>query len=86
MLAVRNKLITHVTVIDDTTFRNISLFEQYAAAAYCDANRNPVNTLGRISCAGAVTSPLDPIPLSNCPNVESAGATIVAKLSNNSNE
>jgi hypothetical protein len=53
------------TVIEATDYSKLSLYEQYAAAAYCPDNYNP-GTIGRpVACRTA-----------NCPNVTAAGATI----------
>src|SRR5580704_4828992 len=72
MMALENYITDlFFTEIPEDDFISITLYEQYAAAAYCNNNnRGPVPQ--RITC---------PAPASNCPRVEAAGATIIRKFS-----
>jgi hypothetical protein len=66
-------LVTRQTqsTISITDFNNTQLYEQYAAAAYCGRNHDPVNTDPGLRCVAG-----------NCPRVEQAGATALLKVSN----
>jgi hypothetical protein len=57
-----------------------TLYAQYAAAAYCNANNNnQINSNPRLNCSGAVKNNGGQ---SNCLAVESAGANAAFKFSN----
>jgi hypothetical protein len=61
-------------------FQNITLYSQYAAAAYCDANNNDdVSTNITLTCAGAIRP--GGLNASNCPMVEANGARTIVKIS-----
>ena len=54
------------TAIDSTTFSNLQLFEQYAAASYCPGNNNVTYGGNKLTC-----------PTHNCPLVEANNVTTV---------
>lgn len=54
------------TAIDATTFSNLQLFEQYAAASYCQGNNNVTDGGNKLTC-----------PSHNCPLVEANDVTTV---------
>ncbi|KAF2429952.1 alpha/beta-hydrolase [Tothia fuscella] len=57
-------------------YNNLRLYAQYAAAAYCNANNGgSINPTPQITCAGALMVNGGQSDRSNCPLVESAGAT-----------
>jgi hypothetical protein len=52
--------------INRTDFELIRIYEQYAAAAYCGRNVNPISITSELSC---------PVVPTNCPDVQ--GTTMV---------